>query len=122
MWIQATRDSTGGFCDTRDVRCDPYIKILVNGQVVHQTAKNHLDTPSYDPQLQFTTAKISLKTKITIETWDDDEAFLHFNGDDDLIQRVEGSASEFADNAILTTNDHNRIEIVSFWKHQYPDE
>lgn len=76
----------GGNCDwgltSLNAECDVYIKILINNQLDFQTTKD-ANKAHGTFTLNYKTPKISKKSLIRIEMWDDDSGFL--GTDDDLI-------------------------------------
>lgn len=124
--IYAHGEADGSRCDTGGGLCDPYIKLFLNGKNVLQTLSTE-DRCCFNPNVIYTSDKISKSSRIKIELWDDDSGFL--GSADDLILRTEGNIDSFLRNGVregavvrdLFVSYTNSIVTISFWKDEYVD-
>lgn len=108
----------------RKENCDVYIKIFINDKLDYETPK-HVDQNHGTYTFNYRSPRISKKTPIRFEMWDDDSGFLGSN--DDLLLSKTLTVEELIKQRPTVTltaptiyNNYNRIEIVgTVWKDEY---
>lgn len=125
---RAIGDIEGNQCDNALVqlkeKCDVYIRIYINDKMDYETPK-HENQDSGSFTFNYRTPKVSKKTPIRFEMWDDDSGFLGSN--DDLLLSKTLTFEELIKQRPLVSfttpsrhNNVNRIDISgAVWKDEY---
>lgn len=127
MTYWAYGDMDGKKCDfgftSLNEACDVYIKIFINDKLDLETTK-HVNEFHGTYTLNYKTPKISKKSLIRIEMWDDDSGF--FGSDDDLLLSKTLTIDELTKQRKIeikagsTNFIDNNIEIDgSAWQDEY---
>lgn len=123
--LNAMGTNDGAACDYAGGECDPFVKVLINGNLVNQTDVKQGQTV-VDLNYEHTTGLIPFTSKIRIEVYDSDPADTQ-----ELILEAEGDVQSFLDNPFrlsekpIATNGYmhmrNTIQTYVFWEDKYLD-
>ncbi|XP_037042115.1 uncharacterized protein LOC119078623 [Bradysia coprophila] len=114
----------GDDCDSLGDRCDPYVKLFVDGEMVQSAPRSN--TNRFDPDLSFVSKKLTKEKTIKIELWDDDSTAFG-RGSDDLIFRTEGTVESFLKDGKrssgkskgVTQSHANEVYLIAIWRDEY---
>lgn len=109
----------GGECDILDEVCDPYVRILFDGQEVFRVDSDWLwKFGSRDLRCVnklYKSNKISKTVAITFEMWDKDDI-----GADEFILKKIVHIDEIL-NSFSISSGKNSLSMTAFWKNEYDD-
>lgn len=110
MKVEAYSHSQGEKCDFLSFdKCDPYVKILVNSELVYVT-RTVSDGSYVIFDETFTTKRIEKNSMITIEVWDYDKM-----SNSDLILRWEVSVENLLKTNLKRGYGDNKVYVNSWW-------
>ena len=116
--------SNGHFCDASMIFCDPYVKLFIDGKLIHETSPKN-DKITYNSDYQYVSEKIKKSSEIKIQVWDEDgetdELILESIGDVNsfLNEPFRGGDSFEIDYNHNKITQQNSINTYSFWEDEY---